>query len=87
MVVVRAVEQIPVKGKCFCPIAETDEQVQEDDENQEEEPLDHGDLEAEASLPIGDQQNPPVLPPRPEELLLQQVDRPVQGPEEKPLPG
>ena len=79
VVVVRADEQIPDKGKCFCPIAETDEQVQEDDEKQEEGPPDHGDLEAAASLPDGDQPDPPVLPPRPEELLPQPVERPPPG--------
>ena len=35
VVVVRADEQIPAKGKCFCPLAETDEQVQENHEEQE----------------------------------------------------
>ena len=35
VVVVRADEQIPTKEKCFCPLAETDEQVQENHEEQE----------------------------------------------------
>ena len=76
VVVVRADEQIPDKGKCFCPIAEKDEQVQKDDEKQEDGLPDHGDLEAAASLPDGDQPYSPVLPPRPEGLLPQPVERP-----------
>jgi hypothetical protein len=65
--------------KCFCPIAETDEQVQEDVEEQEEESHDHGDLGAAASLPDGDQPDTPVFPLRPDELPPQSEDRPPPG--------
>ena len=79
VVVVRANEQIPDKGKCFCPIAETDEQVQEDVEEQEEESHVHSDLEAAASLPGGGQPDHPVLTLRPDDLPPQSEDRPPPG--------
>ena len=36
-------------------------------------------MEAAASLPDGDQPDPPVLPPCPEELLPQPVEKPPPG--------
>ena len=90
VVVVRADEQIPAKGKCFCPLAEADEQVQESHEEQEVGPPGPDDWDAAAShqgeelqeglpgttvlVPDGDQRHPPVLPPPPEELLPQTVE-------------
>ena len=80
VVVVRASE-LPVneKGKLFCPIAETDEQVQEDVEEQEEESYVHGDLEAAASIPDEGHPDPPVLPLRPDDLLPQSENSPPPG--------
>ena len=49
VVVVRANEQIPGKGKCFCPLAEADEQVQESHEEQEVGPVGPDDWDAAAS--------------------------------------
>ena len=64
-----------MKGKCFCPLAEAEERVQESHEEQEEGPPEHDDWDAAASHQDGDQRDPPVLPPRPEELLPQPVER------------
>ena len=74
VVVVRADEQIPAKGKCFCPIVETDELIQEDDEIQEEILPDQNDLEAASSLPDGDHPDSLVQHPRPEGPLPQTME-------------
>ena len=74
VLVVRANEQIPAKGKCFCPLAEADEQVQESHEEQEVGPPGPDDWDAAASHQDGDQRHPPVLPPPPEELIPQTVE-------------
>jgi hypothetical protein len=80
VVVVRASE-LPVneKGKLFCPIAETDEQVQEDVEEQEKESYVYGDLEATASIPDEGHPDPPVLPLRPDDLPPQSENSPPPG--------
>jgi hypothetical protein len=79
VVVVRANEQIPDKGKCFCPIAETDEQVLEDVVEQEEKSYFHGDLEEAESIPDEGHPDPPVLPLCPDDLPPQSEDRPPPG--------
>ena len=57
--------------KCFCPLAEVDEKVQED---QEEGPPELDELDAAASHQDGDQRHPHILPSPPEEPLPQTVD-------------
>ena len=81
--IVKANEIIPAKGKCFYPLAEVDEQVQESHEDQEEGPPGPDDLDAGASHQDGDQRHPPVLPSPPEELLPKAVeDLPVDAVDE-----
>ena len=72
--ILKALEQIPAKGKCFCPLAEAEERVQESHEEQEEGPPEPDDWDAAASHQDDDQRDPPVLPPPPEELLPQTVE-------------
>jgi hypothetical protein len=77
--IVKANEQIPAKGKCFCPLAEAEEQVQQHlAEHEEGLPEDDGE-EAAAGLPDGGQWDDPVLPPRGE--------GPLPQPQEQPPPG
>ena len=80
LVVVVKASELPVneKGKLFCPLAETDEQVQEDVEEQGEESYVHGDLEA-ASIPDEGHTDPPVLPLRPDDLPPQPENSPPPG--------
>ena len=74
VVVVRADEQIPAKGKCFCPTVQTDDMLQEDEEIQEEILPDQNELEEASSLPDGDHPDPQVHPPRLEGLLPQTME-------------
>ena len=48
--IVKANETIAAKGKFFCPLAEVDEQVQEEQEDQEEGPPGPDELDGAASL-------------------------------------
>ena len=81
--IMKAYETIPAKGKCFCPLAEVDEQVQEEQEDQEEGPPGPDELDAAASLQDEDQQHPHVLPSLPEGPLPQTVEElPVDRMEE-----
>ena len=71
--IVKANETIPAKGICFCPLAEVDGQVQEEQENQEEGTPGPDELDGAASLQDEYKQHPHVLPSLPEEPLPQTV--------------
>jgi hypothetical protein len=77
--IVKSNEQIPAKGKCFCPLAEAEEQVQQHLADHEEGRPEDDDVEAAASLPDGGQWDDPVLPPRAEGPLPQPVEQPPPG--------
>ena len=77
--IVKSNEQIPAKGKCFCPLAEAEEQVQQHLADREEGRPEDDDVEEAASLTDGGQWDDPVLPPRAEGPLPQPVEQPPPG--------